>query len=148
MSKHKNNPLTRRDAFSHWVSETVRWSDTDMVGHVNNIAFAAYCETGRSHFMRKVVDKDAEPRAMFLIAQITVDFLGEINWPAKVDIGTCVLDVGRSSARLGYGLFDGERCAGTGDSTMVMIDEASRKSLVIPEWVREYFAAYRLPATS
>ena len=148
VNPHKDNLLTRRSGYSHWMTELVRWSDTDMVGHVNNIAFAVYCETGRTHFMRKFVDKDANPRAMFLIAQLTVNFIGEINWPATIDIGTGVLSVGRSSCRVGQGLFDDERCVGSAESIMVMIDEKTRKSCEIPDWARTYLSNFSIVASS
>ena len=145
---HKDHLLTRRSSYTHWMKEQVRWSDTDMVGHVNNVAFAVFCETVRTHLMRPVFSGDSNPRAMVLLARITINFLGELHWPAIVEIGTGVLAVGRSSLHIGQGLFDGERCVGSAESVMVMIDEATRKSAELPAWVRTYLSNFSIVEAS
>ena len=33
--------LTSRATYAYWYQEKLRFSDTDMIGHVNNVAFAA-----------------------------------------------------------------------------------------------------------
>lgn len=146
--QRKDNPMTRRGSYSHWMKELVRWSDTDLVGHVNNLAFVAYCETGRTHFMGHFVLKEAEHRAMFVIGKLTVNFLDELNWPADVDVGTGVLAIGRRSVTTGQGLFEGERCFATAESVMVCFDERTRTSIDIPDWARDYFARHLIPAAS
>ena len=47
-------PLPRPEEFAFWSDETVRVSDTDLNGHVNNGAIGAYCETGRADLMNAV----------------------------------------------------------------------------------------------
>jgi acyl-CoA thioester hydrolase len=143
MSSYPANPLlARRQSYSHWVPEHVRWSDTDLVGHANNLAFGAFCETGRSMFVKHYVEKDAAERAMFLPAQLILNFLGEAFWPAQVDVGTGVLSVGRSSCRIGQGLFDGERCFGTAETVLVLIDEQTRRPLALPDSIRNWLGGY------
>jgi acyl-CoA thioester hydrolase len=144
----KGSLPTQRADYRHWTVEQVRWSDTDMVGHVNNGAFVVYAETGRTHFLRPLFDEGPEHRAMFLLARITVNFFGELHWPARVDIGSGVLTIGRTSMAIGQGLFDGERCFGSAESIMVMIDETTRKPCEIPDWARARLAGFHLNASS
>ena len=40
--------LTDRASFSHWTPVSIRFSDQDPLGHVNNVALAAYVEAGRT----------------------------------------------------------------------------------------------------
>ena len=54
----KNNILTQRSTYSYWLTENIRWSDTDLVGHVNNLSFSTYYETGRTQFLRPFVARD------------------------------------------------------------------------------------------
>lgn len=138
--------LVRRERFAHWFTEHIRWSDTDRVGHVNNVAFAVYCESGRTAFLTPLTIGAAGKRSLMLLAQINLSFLGEADWPAAVDIGTVVLDVGRSSCRIGHGLFVGERCVATADSLLVLIDEATRQPRALPEPARAYLERYRAGA--
>ena len=135
--------LKQRALFSHWVTERVRWSDTDQVGHVNNLAFGAYFESGRTELFRDLVCHAAESRVLLLVAQMNICFVGEAHWPSDIDIGTCVLDIGGSSCRLGQGLFLGDRCVGTADTVMVIIDEATRTPSDIPPHVRDYLNGFR-----
>jgi len=137
-----NALLTRRENFHQWAAERVRWSDTDLVGHTNNLAFGAFCETGRSLFLRRFVDRHSTERAMLLPAQLIINFLGEAYWPTEVDIGTGVLSIGTTSCRLGQGLFDGERCFGSSETVIVLIDEQSRRPRPIPSEMRHWLAGH------
>ena len=38
----------------HHTELQMRFSDTDALGHVNNIAFASYAETGRVDFLKRL----------------------------------------------------------------------------------------------
>jgi acyl-CoA thioester hydrolase len=134
--------LIHRASFRHWEHEQVRWSDTDQVGHVNNLAFGAYCETGRSLFLKDFLSDRSQSRALFLPAQMTINFLAEAFWPAKVDIGTGVLGLGRTSCRIGQGLFDGERCFGSAETVLVMTNEQTRRPTEIPAWLRDWLSQY------
>ena len=87
------NQLADPASFSEWVRERVRYSDTDMQGHVNNLAYLAYAETGRSLLLSTgpvaatlAASGGGAPRAPFLLARVEVDFLGETRWPGAVDI--------------------------------------------------------------
>jgi acyl-CoA thioester hydrolase len=142
----ERQPLRRREAFTHWSRERVRFSDTDMIGHVNNLAFTAYRETGRSMFLRDFTLGKDMPRALFVLAEVNVRFLSEAHWPDEVDIGTAISDIGRRSIRLGQGLFTGERCFCTAESVLVLLDEGSRRAREIPEDVKSWLLRYRLPA--
>ena len=50
MSRDKR--LQDRSIYPHWCTDTVRFSDQDAAGHVNNVAICAYIETARLTFMR------------------------------------------------------------------------------------------------
>ena len=55
----------------------VRYSDVDLLGHVNNATFLTYYELGRIDFFRNFIDDLAEIR--FVIAHIEVDFFSEVR---------------------------------------------------------------------
>lgn len=40
--------LTRRDSFADFTQVTIRFSDQDSMGHVNNVSFGAYIEACRT----------------------------------------------------------------------------------------------------
>lgn len=128
--------LKQRAAYGHWVHEHVRWSDTDMAGHANNLACAAFAETGRAILLRRFMAPDANPRALLVLAEFRIKYLSEIYWPAEVDVGTGVSTIGSRSCRMVQGLFIGNRCVSVAESVLVMIDETTRRSADIPPAVR------------
>lgn len=128
--------LRRRDPYAHWVQERLRFSDTDMVGHANNLAFAAFFETGRALLLRRFMESGAEPHALLVLAEMRMKYLGEMHWPAEIDVGTAISEIGARTCRMVQGLFDGERCVGIAESALVLIDEQTRKARVIPDDVR------------
>src|SRR5690349_16359504 len=82
--------LAKEQSYQTWTSDTVRWSDTDKLGHVNHLAIGAYMETGRAHFMSKI----EAPDQIFVTASLTINFLRELHWPEPVRIGTAVFSIG------------------------------------------------------
>lgn len=138
----KTVDLKRREAYRHWVQEHVRWSDTDLVGHANNLVFGAFAETGRCHFLRTYVEHQAPQRVMILPAQLVLNFHAELHWPASVEVGTGVISLGNTSFRVGQGMFDGGRCFGSAETVLVAIDETSRRPRQIPARLREWLQGY------
>lgn len=136
--------LQDRAGYRHWDQTQIRWSDTDLVGHVNNLAFGAYCELGRAHFMSRIANQTALDGPLFVLARLTIDFVQEMHWPGMVDIGTGVISLGNTSMTLGNGIFLDGTCRGTGQATMVYIDRTVRKPTPIPEELRARFQEFAL----
>lgn len=142
---YPSNPLLREAArYRHWERERVRWSDTDQLGHVNNLAFAAYCETGRSQFMAQATMQNRELGRLFVVSQLVVNFIGELHWPAEVRVGSGVLDIGRTSYRIGQGLFAGDRCFGSSEGLLVQIDATTRRPTPIADDLRAWLDTFRI----
>ena len=110
--------LTDRSTFTHWVTDTVRFSDQDAVGHVNNVAIAAYVETGRLHFAHFVALTEREPDEGWILAHVAIDYLAESNWPGQVEVGCRITRVGTRSITVGTGVFKDDRCIATARSVV------------------------------
>jgi len=48
----RDRRLQDRSIYPHWCTDTVRFSDQDAAGHINNVALCAYLEPARLTFMR------------------------------------------------------------------------------------------------
>lgn len=139
------NPiLTVHGHYRHFERERVRWSDTDQIGHVNNLAFGAYCETGRSMFMNQVTMQNRALGRLFIVSQVIVNFLEELHWPAEVSVGTGVMSIGRSSCRIGQGLFANDRCFGSSEAVLVQIDLETRRPTPISDELRAWLESCRI----
>ena len=129
--------LQDRRIYPHWSRDTVRFSDQDAAGHVNNVAICAYFETGRLTFVRDAGLMNHTPPIRSISAGLDVSFLRESHWPGDVEIGCGVLAIGTSSIRLGAGVFKDGTCIATAEMTIVRLngktphplDDASRHKL-------------------
>lgn len=108
--------------------EKLRYADTDRQGHVNNAIFATMLETGRVELLYASEGPLFEEGCAFVIASLHLDFHGEVNWPGRVEIGTRVAAVGRSSMTLAQGIFQNDRCVATAKTVIVQMNESSRRS--------------------
>lgn len=110
------------DAYDEWVTERIRFSDTDAMGHVNNLAIAAYFESGRIAFGTNVAGSGPHEAHGFILARLEIDYHAELYFPGEVRVGTRVLRVGRTSYTVGSGVFgDVGRCVATSQSVVVML---------------------------
>ena len=127
------------------TSDKVRYADTDRQGHVNNALFATFLETARVEIFYDPTHPLADQGAEFVIAHLSLDFLGEIRWPGSVVVGTAVRRIGRSSVTLEQAIFQDERCVARAEVIVVQIDTVTRKACPLPERTREPLDALRFP---
>lgn len=133
-----------RTSYPFWAQDRVRWSDTDMIGHANNLSFAAFCETGRALLLRELLGPDSAYSALLVIAELRLRFIGEMHWPDTIDIGNGVSHLGGSSCVIAHALFSGERCVAVAESTLVLIDPQTRRSRSLPPEIRAWLEARML----
>lgn len=114
------------DQFPLQAHEKLRYADTDRQGHVNNAVFATMLETGRVELLYNPDRPLAELGCSFVIARLSLDFLAEIRWPGRVDIGTRIAAIGRSSATLDQALFQDGACVATATTVIVNVGTDGR----------------------
>jgi acyl-CoA thioester hydrolase len=131
------------DAYPLRATDRLRYGDTDRQGHVNNAVFATFFETGRVAFLYDPANPVLPEGASFVIARLVIDFRAEINWPGEVEIGTYVSRVGRSSCTLSQAVFQNGKCVASGESVVVLMDEATRKSRPLTDAIMALLERYR-----
>lgn len=134
------------EAFVLRTGDKLRYGDTDRQGHVNNAVFATFLETGRVELLYN--EALADQGAAFVIARLELDFLAEVNWPGEVEIGTAVLDVGRSSFKLFQKVFQNGKPVAQAVTVIVQMSESTRKSQPLSERARERLQELTGPALS
>ena len=120
--------LMTPDQFPTQITEKLRYGDTDRQGHINNAVYSTLCESGRVGFLYDPKQPFLQPGAQYVIAQLKINFIEEMNWPGDVIIGTGVTKVGRSSVCLLQGIFLNGICMATSENVLVLMDEKTRKS--------------------
>ena len=66
-----------RSEFRFFSPSPTRWGDCDMFGHINNVQFVRYYETGRLDYFRRVLDLEAgpNPKEALIVADLQISFL-------------------------------------------------------------------------
>jgi acyl-CoA thioester hydrolase len=119
---------TERSSYRIWAQDRLRYNDTDRQGHINNAVYATFFETARVGFVDAARAEVLGIAAEFVVARVVIDFRAELHYPGVVDIGTRVRSVGRSSIVLAHAVFKDAVCAATGESVLVQLDSATRRS--------------------
>ena len=147
MADQKTFDLTKRATFGMFTPVTIRFSDTDMLGHVNNVATAAYFEAGRCELFYKLMaeggltERGKAATIDFVLARAAIDFKKEFFYPGTVEVGSRFTRLGNRSITSGYGLFIGDTCHATAECVNVFFDLVQRASVAPPAAVRTLLEA-------
>ena len=128
--------LTSVALYETFEDVTLRYSDQDAMGHVNNVAYAAFFEAGRMGLFSELLKGHGDLRYNFVLANVNIDYRREMLFPATVRVGGRLLRVGRRSITTGYGAFIGEACFATSTSVNVFFDPETRRSADMPGGLR------------
>lgn len=118
-----------------WRQDIIRFSDLDILGHVNNVAYMVFFETGRVAFLEQLGQppRDREHGPTFVLAHIAADYLAELYYPGTVDIGTSLRRVGSSSFHLGHGIFHDGVCRAIATSIIVHVQGRPLKAVPLTD---------------
>ncbi|MGD7044161.1 acyl-CoA thioesterase [Jeotgalibacillus proteolyticus] len=122
-----------RSEFSFYYEVKVRFSETDLFGHMNNTVPFIYFEQARIEFLKELgfmrkwmhPDHDSIP----VVADLQCDFLQQVYFDQHLRIYVKAAGIGRSSVDLHYcGVNEKREVVLTGRGTMVQINKATGKS--------------------
>jgi acyl-CoA thioester hydrolase len=114
-------------SYDFWMAEHVRFADLDMLGHVNNKAFATYFETARvGYFIARGMGEG--PKTGMALVRLEIDYRRELHYPATLRLGVRLDRLGTSSLTLLCAIFDSDLCAATSRAVVVRFDGVTRKS--------------------
>jgi len=127
-------PAWRQDraVYPHAFTIQTRYRDEDGLGHVNNIAVAAYYDETRSRFSREVFTAAGDiGRIRIVTADVRVSYLGEVfhRDDAGIEIRTGILRIGTASYDIGQAMFQDGKCVGICTTTFVQASKAGSSPL-------------------
>ena len=139
------DPRDLAGPFRHRVDITVRFADTDAMGHVNNAKYLTYCEIAR---IRYWTDVTGEPIALgtegaesLILADARITYRAPAFHGEIVTVETRATRIGRSSFTLEHRLLacvegDEPRLVAVSESILVRYDYASSLPVALsPEHV-------------
>lgn len=159
LKAHARAASSLRDIGSYDVGErhhahplSVRWSDQDSYGHVNNVRFYDYIAEARIHMTTDAdtsatrMSAGSEAGNLWLIARQDLDYLHQLSYrPEPYEVRTSVAKIGRTSVTLVADLCDPHD--GTvfahGQTVLVCADTAGAPT-PLPESLVASLSAYQI----
>jgi acyl-CoA thioester hydrolase len=134
------DPRDLAGPFNHRVDITVRFADTDAMGHVNNAKYLTYCEIARIRYWTDVIGEPialgTEGAESLILAEARITYRAPAFHGETITVETRAARLGRSSftlehrltAREGHGL---SRLVAISESILVRYDYTADAPVVI-----------------
>ncbi|HUF28599.1 MAG TPA: thioesterase family protein [Gemmatimonadaceae bacterium] len=123
-----------------------RYSDYDAKQHVNNAVYLTYFEMARARAWLDALG-GTSANLPFIVAEATVRYVSEARLGDPLDIAIWTDGVRTKSWVWRYRMYDSrdDRLVAEGNTVQVMYDYEGRRTIAIPEELRERLAAMREP---
>lgn len=132
-----STPISLQD-FAFVYRMPTRWSDLDLLGHVNNSRFFSFDESARLEYFGELMRDDPTfwKQRGFILARIECDFLAQLHHPAQIDVGFRIARIGRSSMNTLAGMFVDGKPVAVSRGVLVWFDYQQQKPQPVPDDVR------------
>lgn len=130
-------PDYNKNIFPHWSTLPIRFRDLDPLNHVNNAIFSTYYEEARINFIKKVPEfaKQMQNGFSFVLANINIDFIRPVEYPATVLIGTGIKKRGNSSISSFQAIYTKEekKLSSVAEARGVWVDIENQRPSPLPD---------------
>lgn len=129
-----------KDSFSFSIPITIRFSETDMFGHVNNVSAFIYFEEARIAFLKDkgIFHNSMTYETVPVVADLQCNYIAQIYFGETIDMYVKVEAIGNSSIDIHYKAVkeNGDICL-IGRGKLVNMDSKTGKSLPLSEKERK-----------
>lgn len=125
-----------RKSFHFHIEVRIRFSETDMFGHMNNVSPFIYYEEARIRFMEAVglFSLNGERKTVPIVADLQCDYQQQVYFGETVQLYVKAADVGNSSIDIHYmALNERKEVCFTGRGRLVNINPNTGKSVALTE---------------
>jgi acyl-CoA thioester hydrolase len=131
--------MTNQAIIVHKKTFNVAWGDMDALGHVNNARYFDYFQETRIEWLAELhisLAQDTGP----VVIHAACTFLKPVIYPATVTIISSVHSLGNSSFIMNHDLYQNDQLMAEGMCKVVWTDYMQKKSIAVPENLRDLFA--------
>lgn len=128
--------LPNLSEFKHETDLQIRFSDVDVLGHVNNTVYLSFYDTGKAWFFSKIHERLIEwQKVETVIANVDCCYISPIFFGEEVAVHTRCLSISEHSFKLQQVI----ALKGTGEiksaceTVMVCFDPLSQQSIPMPD---------------
>ena len=121
------------------TSITTRWSDNDIYGHINNVAYYSYFDSAANLFLIREGGLDiARGDVIGLVVESHCTYHAPLSYPTPLRAGVRVDKLGNRAVTYGIAIFDetSELAAAHGHFVHVFVDRVTRAAVAIPPELR------------
>lgn len=139
MAMRDQNTDRSRDSYTYFVTLQTRWMDNDIYGHVNNAHYYSYFDSAANKYLIEQAGLDIQNSDVVgLVVNSECNYHAPVAYPQTLEIGFRANKIGNSSVQYGLAVFvKGEdEASAHGTFTHVFVNQASGKSVPIPEKIR------------
>lgn len=129
-----------RKGFTFQTEIRVRFSETDMYGHMNNTVPFVYFEQARIDYLNSlgVFDPENAKSSILVVADLQCDFVKQVFFGETLRVMVKTASVGTSSMDLHYlALNEKDEAVFVGRGTLVLLDAATGKGKPLTEKEKE-----------
>lgn len=140
--------MASRETYRYWMAIPTRFSDNDMLGHVNNVVYFRFFETVVVRFLIEQANLNwqADPVIPFAI-DIGCRFRRPLAYPETIDAGLVIGTLGTTSVRYDVALYaeGGPAAAAVGHFVHVYVDRMTERPVPIPAPIRAVYERFMTP---
>ena len=132
-------------SFRHSIDIQIRFTDIDILGHVNNTIYLSMLDTGKAHYFREVRGKDFRWDVVeTVIGNVDCAFIEQIKFGEPVKVLTRCRSIHHKSMILEQLIINPEtrHIKAACETVMVGFDVKKQTSIPIPDIWRTLFAQY------
>ena len=134
--------------YKYKVPISIRFSDIDAVGHVNNAIYLTYFEVARISYWKEAINWDLREKGI-IVGRTEVNYLKQITMDDQIACYVRTIRIGNSSFDVMQVLVkitrNGEEICTTGKAVCISYDYAANKSVSIPVIERQRMIEYDEP---
>lgn len=124
----------------HVYDIDTRWSDLDMMGHVNNVVYMTYFESARVEALCSSGGLDQQSGVGVVVVQANISYRDSATHPSRLKVVTTLKSLGNTSLVLHHSLQDreGDHLYCEADVTCVCVSLQDGKPVSVPASLREW----------
>lgn len=124
---------------------TVRFYETDALGHVNNTVIPQWFEAGRIPLFDLFTEQSESGNVALIVANLNVDFVRPIYFGHPVTLKTFIRRLGTSSFDIGTEVWQSGHVCAKGTTIMVNYDYQAQRSVAMSDSIKTTLAEYAHP---
>lgn len=129
----------------YWTPVDIRFSDEDNMGHVHHEAIVGYIAHARVTFVDELVKRSGVKDIDYVLVNLNVDFLGEVNHPGVVEVSSWVEGIGTKSVTTGYELFKEGGIFAKATSVNVFFNTKTKETVAISDALKSVLSDHMKP---